>query len=414
MAGEILEKRTRRIISGLLVTGGFFLFLAAAAIAETEPTLSPRHLFFQPRQADNVGIGFSESPVDYKLAVNGDMYAGGKIYQGALDRSTNPPSLVSQEVKMLLYSRNGESYHSGDIRLIDGNLGVGFSGEPAARVHIQRANYEGAHGVLIDEDDPESNGNPKIELRGGGDDYQAQPYIDFAGGSWNTQSQYKNYDTRVMYYPVTKLLSFEQMSNGSVALNGYSFDNKVDAKYEIDVLASVGSNDRLALSTDRVGLDVAELFETEEPVEVGEILVVGKADRKLKKSTRPYEEEIIGIVSASPALLFEGSQVKLGSRPNRFIQGSKPPVALSGRVPVKISLENGPITPGDYLTSSSRPGVAMRATEPGAIVGIALEAYDGGGEEKVLAFVNIQERNGAAVVRQLDREIEELKTKLAP
>jgi hypothetical protein len=51
-------------------------------------------------------------------------------------------------------------------------------------------------------------------------------------------------------------------------------------------------------------------------------------------------------------------------------------VALSGRVPVKVSLENGEIKKGDYLTSSSTPGVAMKALRPGPVVGKALEGFD--------------------------------------
>jgi hypothetical protein len=44
---------------------------------------------------------------------------------------------------------------------------------------------------------------------------------------------------------------------------------------------------------------------------------------------------------------------------------------------VKVCTENGVIRPGDYLTSSSRPGVAMKATEKGEVVGKALQSYDG-------------------------------------
>jgi len=52
-------------------------------------------------------------------------------------------------------------------------------------------------------------------------------------------------------------------------------------------------------------------------------------------------------------------------------------VALNGRVPVKVSTENGEIKAGDFLTSSSIPGVAMKATKPGQVVGKALEDFDG-------------------------------------
>ncbi len=52
-------------------------------------------------------------------------------------------------------------------------------------------------------------------------------------------------------------------------------------------------------------------------------------------------------------------------------------LALAGRVPVKVTAENGPIRPGDLLTPSpTRPGHAMRCSQPctTAIIGKALEA----------------------------------------
>jgi len=65
------------------------------------------------------------------------------------------------------------------------------------------------------------------------------------------------------------------------------------------------------------------------------------------------------------------------------------PVALTGRVPVKVSSENGPIYKGDYLTSSSVAGVAMKATKPGQVLGKALEDFTTSGTGKVNAFVNV-------------------------
>ena len=52
------------------------------------------------------------------------------------------------------------------------------------------------------------------------------------------------------------------------------------------------------------------------------------------------------------------------------------PIALSGRVPVQLSTENGPIKKGDRLMLSSLPGIAMKATGTGMTVGIALEDFN--------------------------------------
>jgi hypothetical protein len=54
----------------------------------------------------------------------------------------------------------------------------------------------------------------------------------------------------------------------------------------------------------------------------------------------------------------------------------QPAVALAGRVPVKVTNENGPIKIGDYIRLSSIPGLGMRATTSGEMVGVALEAFE--------------------------------------
>ncbi len=67
----------------------------------------------------------------------------------------------------------------------------------------------------------------------------------------------------------------------------------------------------------------------------------------------------------------------------------------AGRVPVKVSTENGSIEVGDALTSaSSTPGAAMKATGSGKILGYALEPFDATSTETILAFINLQERGG--------------------
>lgn len=62
----------------------------------------------------------------------------------------------------------------------------------------------------------------------------------------------------------------------------------------------------------------------------------------------------------------------------RFFEKRFSAVALAGRVPVKADASFGSIRPGDYLTASPVPGVAMRATRSGPVVGTALESLDSG------------------------------------
>ncbi len=49
------------------------------------------------------------------------------------------------------------------------------------------------------------------------------------------------------------------------------------------------------------------------------------------------------------------------------------PVQQEGIIKVQFSNENGPVKKGDLLTSSLKPGTAMKATKPGMIIGVAME-----------------------------------------
>ncbi|MEK7594899.1 MAG: hypothetical protein AAB436_04660, partial [Patescibacteria group bacterium] len=99
--------------------------------------------------------------------------------------------------------------------------------------------------------------------------------------------------------------------------------------------------------------------------EAGDLLVVDGSGNAVTTTNNPYDRHIIGVVSTNP---FQVGGID---------DGHSVIMALTGRVPLKVSLENGPILPGDPLTSSSTAGVAMKATGSGKIIGSALEAYDG-------------------------------------
>ena len=54
-----------------------------------------------------------------------------------------------------------------------------------------------------------------------------------------------------------------------------------------------------------------------------------------------------------------------------------------------ITTKNGAIQPGDYLTSSDTPGVAMRATGNGPVIGMATTGFSGAGEGRLCAGVEV-------------------------
>jgi hypothetical protein len=150
-------------------------------------------------------------------------------------------------------------------------------------------------------------------------------------------------------------------------------------------------NDEIVDCTGTPQADYAELYPVASDVEYGDVLTTsdinvitkdGDTIVQLTKSSTPYDRHVIGVA------VDNYSDFSLVGH-NLYEEDNPLPVALVGRVPVKVSLENGPILVGDALTTSSTPGVAMKATESGMIIGRALSAYAGEGEAGVMMFVGV-------------------------
>ncbi|RJQ37766.1 hypothetical protein C4552_00005, partial [Candidatus Parcubacteria bacterium] len=130
--------------------------------------------------------------------------------------------------------------------------------------------------------------------------------------------------------------------------------------------------------------DYAEFYPTASGTEFGDILVTSGTFTQtrptaeiassslavLTKSSRPYDPTVIGIASNN-----YGDFTSTGH--GTIMEGDHPmPVALVGRVPVKVSTEGGAIKAGDRITTSSLAGIGMKATSSGPTVGIALADFD--------------------------------------
>ena len=149
--------------------------------------------------------------------------------------------------------------------------------------------------------------------------------------------------------------------------------------------------------------DYMEMYSTDPEVELGDIVTASTNyittkdnDRlgRLKKSSVAYQASVIGIISdKSKAGDFNsvGHNIKDSDNPQ--------PIALSGRVPVKMAASSSSIRPGDYLTTSNEPGKAMKAEKPGIVIGKALEAWDGSsGKSTLLVYVNLSWHDPRAVL----------------
>ncbi|MBI4426968.1 MAG: hypothetical protein HY569_00570 [Candidatus Magasanikbacteria bacterium] len=142
--------------------------------------------------------------------------------------------------------------------------------------------------------------------------------------------------------------------------------------------------------------DVAEYVNlvAGESAEVGDVLVVDSNGlNQYRKSDTANARNVAGVISGTGAFLIGASG------------DNRAPLALAGLVKVKITDENGPVEVGDYLTTASKPGYAMRfdadAGISAGLVGMALEPW-ASGNGKITILVNKGLAMGNAAINGLN------------
>ena len=134
------------------------------------------------------------------------------------------------------------------------------------------------------------------------------------------------------------------------------------------------------------GADLAENYISTQKLEPGEVVIIDSANSQgVLRSTGQYQNNVLGVVSTAPGFVA-----------GAYTEDSYP-IALVGRVPVKISTENGAIAIGDSLTASSIPGYAMKATMAGRVLGKALEDFKDTKGGEIMMFVNLTDYLGTPV-----------------
>lgn len=127
----------------------------------------------------------------------------------------------------------------------------------------------------------------------------------------------------------------------------------------------------------------SESFASTDVLSPGDVVEFSSTDGSvLRSSGELYSNRIAGVVvfrSAFAAGVTSGAYT----------------VAISGRATVQASAENGTIASGDPLTTSSQPGVVMKATTSGQIVGYALAPL-AEGSGAIAVFVRPQYYNIAS------------------
>jgi len=128
------------------------------------------------------------------------------------------------------------------------------------------------------------------------------------------------------------------------------------------------------------GADLSEAFDVSNGEEILPGMVVSidpERQGHLRISSGEFDRTVIGVVSGAG-----GVRPGLVMGQSGSVADGEHPVALTGRVYVLADASTGPIRPGDFLTTSSVPGHAMKVDDQyramGSILGKAMTSLDEG------------------------------------
>ncbi len=147
--------------------------------------------------------------------------------------------------------------------------------------------------------------------------------------------------------------------------------------------------------TQASGADVAEMFDIKgarNSYEPGDVLVISEStDRTMEQSNEPNSTKVAGVYATKPGVIL--TEAGIDENIDDMV-----PVGVMGVIPTKVCGENGAIKRGDLLVTSSVKGHAMKAISKngdgvfpsGAILGKALENFDGNGKGLIKVLVNVK------------------------
>lgn len=127
------------------------------------------------------------------------------------------------------------------------------------------------------------------------------------------------------------------------------------------------------------GIGVPVTIEDED-IEDGDI--ISFTNSKYRLSFEPFDSKVFGVVSLS-------SPITIGVEGVQDVT----PVTSSGRAFIRVSSMNGDIKSGDAITTSVVPGIGIKATGYGYVVGVALADFNSVNPEKIgkiPAMINVR------------------------
>lgn len=100
--------------------------------------------------------------------------------------------------------------------------------------------------------------------------------------------------------------------------------------------------------------------------------ILSSSDKGAVLSTAPYDPQVLGVVARDAGIIVSNND-----------SGNTVPVISDGSVYVLVSTQQGPIRKDDILTTSTIPGVGVKALKSGYVLGYALEDYTNPDPKKI-------------------------------
>ncbi|OGE19485.1 hypothetical protein A2874_02200 [Candidatus Daviesbacteria bacterium RIFCSPHIGHO2_01_FULL_43_17] len=114
-------------------------------------------------------------------------------------------------------------------------------------------------------------------------------------------------------------------------------------------------------------------------------ILISTSDRGIVRATIPYDNKLFGVLQNQPLMVF------------RRADNTGKPVARFSTAEVNVTTLNGPITTGDYITSSEIAGKGMKGTLSGYVIGVALAPLD----EKSGSQIDFQPKDPSEPVKKI-------------
>lgn len=350
---------------------------------------------------DLIGGVATSSASGAALSVNGDTVLSGSVTLGGILQASGTTQLCLNGAKVSTCSttatgasfiQGGNSFGANAYLGTNDNYSLNFQTNNTTRLTIDTSGNATFNGGLTVSG--ATNLNNTLAVNGN--------YI-YASGSRSiiqTTDSYLRLNqngsfTNGVYTPGTLRVDGGLFLNGVLSGTTYSLNTTggVCVKYSSCTYALGVSGSIAATGTIVAGHapDLAETIDAAPGVEAADVVMADPNNtERVVKATGAYTGAAVGVISDGSSSFIVDSHADSDSIGSNGLNGA--PLVLAGRVPVKVTNEGGAIQPGDYLTTSSTPGMAMKATHAGPSIGKALGFFNGD-TGTVLALINISYYN---------------------